>query len=59
DNWWRLGNSAWGGNGGAEFARDCPIGSLLTKFDLRTGGLVDNASAECARPTVPFTAVVP
>lgn len=59
DNWWRPGNSAWGGGGGAEFARDCPIGSLVTKFDLKTGGLVDNASAECARPTVPVTAVVP
>lgn len=59
DNWWRPGNSAWGGGGGAEFARDCPIGSLVTKFDLKTGGLVDNASAECARPTVPVTEVVP
>lgn len=59
DNWWTGNTQSFGGGGGTFFERSCPIGSLITRLDLMTGRYVDNLSAECAKPTVPMTAVVP
>jgi len=57
-NWWTGNVGPYGGGGGDAFGRECAVGTMPHKLNLRTGSVVDNLSVECARFRVPQTPTI-